>query len=140
MKFLLPAKFLAGAFLIAAFALPARADIQAPPMSQMGPTRKLGRGISNILYGVSEIPVTMCEVNEKEGNAAGWSYGIVKGVGRAIFRIGAGFYDVITFPAPCYKSSYRPPYEANTPWKLNQYSEFPPELGWESRFNYSTLR
>ena len=34
----------------------ASADIQAPPGSTYTATRKLGRGLSNILYGFMEIP------------------------------------------------------------------------------------
>ena len=35
------------------------ADIQAPPASDYGPTRKLGRGLGNIAYGITEIPFQM---------------------------------------------------------------------------------
>lgn len=119
-----------------AFGAIAYADIQAPPMSDMGPTRKLGRGFSNVAFGFSELPATMCEINDKEGNNAAFGYGLVKGLGRSFFRFGTGLYEMATFALPCYKSSYRAPYEAHTPWKLNQYSEFPPELGWESRYDY----
>ena len=116
----------------------AYADIQAPPMSKQGPTRKLGRGISNVLFFYTELPNTLKEVNYSEGNSAAWGYGFVKGVSRSFYRFGMGMYDIFTFPCPTYKKSFRPPYNANTPWKLNTYSEFPPEIGWESRMNYST--
>jgi len=116
----------------------AYADIQAPPMSQQGPTRKLGRGISNVLFFYTELPATLKEVNYKEGNSAAWGYGFVKGVSRSFYRFGAGMYEIFTFPCPTYKRSYRPPYPANMPWKIDNFSEFPPEIGWESRYNYST--
>ena len=122
--------------LAVAFGAVAYADIQAPPMSQQGPTRKLGRGFSNVLFGWTEIPLAMYDVNETEGNAACFGYGLVKGIGRSFMRFGTGWYDIVTFPAPCYKSSYRAPYEANTPWKLNRYTEFPPEVGSDTRFDY----
>ena len=48
-----------------------------------GPTRKLGRGISNLLFGWSELPHEISRVNEKEGNSAAAGYGVVRGVGRA---------------------------------------------------------
>ncbi|XHR28749.1 MAG: exosortase system-associated protein, TIGR04073 family [Chthoniobacteraceae bacterium] len=122
--------------LAVAFGAVAYADIQAPPMSDQGPTRKLGRGFSNVVYGWTEIPATMMQVNEKEGNNAAWGYGLVKGVGRSLFRFGTGWYEMLTFPVPAYKSSFRAPYEANTPWTLNRYSEFPPEIGCETRYQY----
>lgn len=129
-------KFLLSISLVAAFAAAAIADIQAPPMSDFGPTRKLGRGLSNILFGVTEIPYTMCLINDTEGNSAAFSYGIVKGVHRAAYRFGKGWYDVVTGPVPSYKDSYRPPYRSNLIWGHNGYSEFPPELGFESRYGY----
>ncbi|MDD5349628.1 MAG: exosortase system-associated protein, TIGR04073 family [Chthoniobacteraceae bacterium] len=129
-------KILVAAVSLAAFGTAAFADIQAPPMTDMGPTRKLGRGVANVLWGFTELPHTMCVINESEGNSAAFGYGIVKGMGRSLFRFGAGWYEIFTFAAPCYKSSYRPPYNAYTPWKLGTYDEFPPELGWESRYDY----
>ena len=65
-----------------ALTIPAKADIQAPHGSDFGPTRKLGRGISNIVYGATEIPFQFAFTNDLEGNAAAWSYGLVRGTGR----------------------------------------------------------
>jgi len=122
---------------LAVVGVTAYADIQAPPMMDMGPGRKLGRGISNVLYGITELPTTIIDINEREGNSAALSYGILKGLGRSIFRFGVGWYEIITFPAPTYKSSFRPCYiPVSEPWKLSTFGEFPPELGWESRFAY----
>jgi len=113
------------------------ADIQQPPASDQGPTRKLGRGLSNILYGISEIPDSIFAVNYDEGNAAAWSYGVVRGVGRTFARLGYGVYEVATFPAPTVRGSYRPPYRSIVPWINSGYEEFPPELGWETRYSYT---
>ena len=123
--------------LAVAFGAVAYADIQAPPMTDMGPTRKLGRGISNVLFGFTELPSTICKVNNKEGNSAAFSYGVTKGVGRSLFRFGIGWYEIVTFPAPCYKSSYRAPYRSNIPWINGGFEEFPPELGWSSVYDYT---
>ena len=65
------------------------------------------------------------------------AYGLVKGFGRFAFRMGIGFYEVVTFPFPTTRGSYRPPYKLNTPWIHGGYEEFPPELGWDSRFDYT---
>jgi putative exosortase-associated protein (TIGR04073 family) len=114
----------------------ALADIQDPPMNDYGPTRKLGRALANIGYGVTELCQNPCEIQNREGDSAGMSYGLVKGFGRFVFRFGMGVYEIVTFPFPTYKSSYRPPYKLNTPWIHGGYEEFPPELGWNSKFDY----
>src|SRR3954468_13981255 len=82
----------------------ALADIHDPPMNDQGPTRKLGRGLSNILFGAVEIIQTPAEINDREGNSAAASYGVVRGVGRFFFRFGMGVYEVATFPFPTTKS------------------------------------
>jgi len=112
------------------------ADIQSPPGSDYGPTRKLGRGIANIAFGSSELLVNWSQINDSDGNAAMWSYGIIRGTGRTLARLGYGIYEVALFPFPTYKGSYRPPYKSDIPWIHCGYSEFPPELGWETRYNY----
>ena len=112
------------------------ADIQDPPMNDQGPTRKLGRGLSNIIWGSTEIFNSLCEINDREGNSAAASYGVVKGVGRTLLRIHYGVYDVVTFPFPTTWSSYRPPYKSDVPWIHGGLSEFPPELGFQSRYRY----
>jgi putative exosortase-associated protein (TIGR04073 family) len=114
----------------------ALADIQSPPAAEYGPTRKLGRGLANIAFGSSELLVSWTEVNDQDGNAAMWSYGIVRGTGRTLARLGYGIYEVALFPFPTYKGSYRPPYRSDIPWIHCGYSEFPPELGWETRYDY----
>lgn len=115
----------------------ALADIHDPPMNDFGPTRKLGRGLGNMIFGVTEIIQTPAEINNREGNSAGASYGVVRGLGRFFFRFGVGFYEVVTFPFPITKGSYRPPYKLNPPWIHGGYEEFPPELGFDSRLDYS---
>lgn len=120
------------------------ADIQAPPASEYTATRKLGRAIGNILYAVEEIPVTMIRWNPAEGDYAGFSVGIVDGIARTFTRIGYGFYELVTFWAPTYKCTYRPPYQGSCGRSgLKEYnvwsgfSEFPEELGFQSKYNYS---
>ena len=128
----------AAASLLAAAALAATAlaDIQQPPGSDYGPTRKLGRGLSNVLFGPSELLDSMAAVNYEDGNAAAWSYGLVRGIGRSFARLGYGIYDMVTFPFPTVKGSYRPPYRSDIPWIKSGYQEFPPELGFETRYHY----
>lgn len=125
--------------LITGTAAVALADIQDPPANDYGPTRKLGRSLANLnpLTSLSEIPDTIATINEREGNAAAASYGVIKGFGRFFFRFGVGVYEFATFPFPTYKGSYRPPYRSNVPWIHGGYEEFPPELGFNSRFRYT---
>lgn len=132
-------KFLLTTTLLAAFAVSAVADIQVPPMAEQGPARKFGRGISNIVFGFSEIPSTFMRINDTEGNGAAFGYGVVLGVNRTLFRFGAGLYDVLSFATPTYKESYRPPYASNLIWGNLGYSEFPPEIGFDTRYGYSRV-
>jgi putative exosortase-associated protein (TIGR04073 family) len=124
------------AFVLAIGASAAFADIQSPPASDYGPTRKLGRGIANIAFGSSELIDSLVSINYSEGNSAAWSYGIVRGTGRTLARLGFGIYEVALFPFPTYKGSYRPPYKSDIPWIHCGYAEFPPELGFETRYDY----
>lgn len=111
------------------------ADIQAPPGNKYNSTRKLGRAISNILYGVSEIPESIARVSKREGSKSGWSHGLVLGTSKAYKRLGYGFYELFTFRCPTYKGTFKPPYEkCGTDARMEMdptygFSEFPPELG-----------
>lgn len=124
------------ALLLTGLAISALADIQDPPAKDYGPTRKLGRALSNIVLGWSEIPVTIGEVNSLQGNEAAASYGIIKGTSRAFARFGAGFYELLLWPLPVCGGTYDPSLRADIPWIQQGYSEFPPELGSESKYPY----
>jgi putative exosortase-associated protein (TIGR04073 family) len=122
--------------LLAGFTVAAHADIQDPPAHEQGPTRKLGRAISNIFCCVTEIPYTIEVTNELEGNSAAAGYGIVKGIGRSWYRYGAGWAELLTWAFPTYKGSYRPFYRSDVPWINGGFTEFPPELGFETKYHY----
>jgi putative exosortase-associated protein (TIGR04073 family) len=113
----------------------ARSDIHDPPGADYGPTRKLARGASNIVFGFTEIPHNINVGNEVYGNS-GRTYGLVKGIGRAFKRLGYGVYETVTFPFPTYKGSYRIPYRQNPPWINGGMTEFSPEISFETRYNY----
>jgi putative exosortase-associated protein (TIGR04073 family) len=117
----------------------ALADIQDPPGNDYGPTRKLGRGISNFLFASSEVPDTVCKISKTEGNVAAVSYGVVRGLGRSTARHATGLYEIFTFAAPTYHDSYRPVLRSNIPWIHGGYSEFAPELGNESKYPYCRI-
>jgi putative exosortase-associated protein (TIGR04073 family) len=122
--------------IVSLLSVSAYADIQDPPMNDYGPTRKLSRGIANILFATTELFINPAEINEREGNVAAWTYGPVKGVGRFFFRMGAGVWEVASFPFATNKGTYFPSYQSNIPWIHGGYDEFPPELGFESRYRY----
>ena len=119
-----------------AFATVATADIQDPPSNDYGPTRKLGRGLSNFFLAPAEIPVTIAKINNDEGNAAAAGYGVVRGLGRSATRHIAGFLEIVTWPFPAWRQSYYPLLPSDIPWIHAGYPEFPPELGNESKYPY----
>lgn len=121
----------------------AAADIQAPPGASYTAERKLGRAISNILYGFIEIPEQMVRKSDRYGRKAGYSFGVVDGTSRGLRRLGYGFYELFTFTCPTYRGTFKPPYErcgADNRVEMdptNGLSEFPPELGFETYFSHS---
>lgn len=60
---------------------------------------KFGRGLSNILLGWAEIPVTW-DKKMKEGKPLGYLIGVapVLGTARAFMRTGTGVFEMVTFP------------------------------------------
>ena len=136
-------KLLVIASVFAAFTGFVSADIQAPPGSTFNSTRKLGRAISNILYGVMEIPEQMILKNDEGGRKEAWSYGVVDGTSRALRRLGYGFYELFTFTCPTYRGTFKPPYERcgeDNRIEMNVHdglSEFPPELGFETYYKHT---
>ncbi|HUE41132.1 MAG TPA: exosortase system-associated protein, TIGR04073 family [Chthoniobacterales bacterium] len=117
-------------------AVNARADIQDPPGNDYGPTRKLGRGLSNFLFASSELPDSVCKVSKTEGSVAAAGYGVVRGLGRSTARHTTGLLEILTFPFPIWHDSYRPILPSDIPWIHGGYSEFAPELGNESKYPY----
>lgn len=115
------------------------ADIQAPPALDYGATRKLGRGLGNIAFGITELPCQMTLINDLEGNAAAYSYGLLRGAGRVLSRLGFGIYEVALFPFPTHNGTYYPPYRSDIPWINSGYTEFPPELGFDTRYDYCRI-
>src|SRR6266567_9284494 len=108
-------------------------DIQDPPANDYGPTRKLGRGLSNFFLAPAEIPVTVAKISKDEGNAAAAGYGVVRGVGRSAERHIAGLIEIFTFASPNH-GTYYPSLQSDIPWIHAGYPEFPPELGNESKY------
>ncbi len=70
-----------------------------PPTGFEKRLTKLGRGLSNVLLGWAEIPVTF-DRKLKEGKPLGYLLGVVPVLGttRAVLRTGTGVYEMFTFP------------------------------------------
>ena len=121
---------------VAGLASAALADIQDPPSNDYGPTRKLGRGISNFVIAPTEFFVTVNQVNQTEGNSAGAGYGVWRGLGRTAGRHVAGLIEILTFPFPISRGTYYPILRPDIPYIHAGYAEFPPEVGNESKYPY----
>lgn len=60
---------------------------------------KLGRGLSNILFGWAEVPVTF-DKKLKQGKPLAYLLGVVPVLGgvRAVIRTSTGVFEMVTFP------------------------------------------
>ncbi len=131
--------FLVSTFLVA-FAAVAIADIQAPP-GKLDSGDKLGRAVSNLLWGWTELPATVTrDADESLTKAAG--SGFVRGFRRAAARYGWGFYEISNWAIPTWKGSYRAPYTYNNTIMnpVKGFLEFPPEIGYQSSSAYSRVQ
>jgi putative exosortase-associated protein (TIGR04073 family) len=69
---------------------------------------KLGRGVSNIATGPGELVMQMPTAMEQSPDyITGFVMSLGRGIGYALLRVGAGIYDVATFPFPG-KTDYKP--------------------------------
>lgn len=72
-------------------------------------TRKLGRGVANLLFGFTEIPRSMIEVGRFHGQAAGATWGLAEGLFKTVARMAVGVVEIVTFPVPFPKAEYEQP-------------------------------
>ena len=80
-------------------------QLPAAPEDEKGavilkPLEKLGRGISNVAFGVFEVPIQMHKVTNRAGGIAGLTYGTLRGVAFFLARVGVGVTEIVTFPFP----------------------------------------
>ncbi|GMU92159.1 MAG: hypothetical protein AMXMBFR4_12170 [Candidatus Hydrogenedentota bacterium] len=80
-----------------------------PPTGFEKRLTKLGRGLSNVLLGWAEIPVTF-DRKLKEGKPLGYLVGVVPVLGttRAVVRTTTGFYEMFTFPVSDLEVNFDP--------------------------------
>ena len=84
---------------------PVSAQLYNPELDLPKPTglekslTKLGRGLSNVLFGWAEIPVTF-DKKLNEGKPLAYLIGVVPvlGTARAVLRTSTGVFEVVTFP------------------------------------------
>lgn len=86
------------------------------------PLQQLGRGISNVLTGVVEIPKNVHAVNQDKGGVAALTFGVLRGSWRFLIREAVGVYEIATFPMgwrPIIEPEY--PFEPShsTDWRMN---------------------
>lgn len=60
--------------------------------------RQLGRGLANVGFGFLEIPASILDVKDEDGEIAGLTYGPLRGVFRCCVREVVGVLEVATFP------------------------------------------
>jgi putative exosortase-associated protein (TIGR04073 family) len=63
-------------------------------------TRKLGRGVGNVLTGWIELPKNIYDTSVESNVFAGLTLGTVKGIGKTVMRTAVGAYETATFPFP----------------------------------------
>lgn len=125
---------LAATFAVGTLAI---ADIQSPPGHQFGWSRKLSRALANLAFGGTEYLSVWNKSNRTNGNIGASTDMVVDGSKRVIVRAGYGIYELVTFPLPTWKCTYRPPYYRKghiDTWY--GYDEFPPQVGITSQAGY----
>ncbi len=76
------------------------ATASAEPMDAGKALTKFTRGFINIVTGWVEIPKRVQETSQTSGAAAGFTWGILRGIGHGFVRTAGGFYEFFTFPFP----------------------------------------
>lgn len=80
-----------------------------PPTGLQKALTKLGRGLSNVVLGWAEIPVTF-DKKLKEGKPFAYLVGVVPvmGTARAVIRTSTGVFEMVTFPFSDRDVNYEP--------------------------------
>ena len=91
--------------------------VTAEPMEAGKAFTKLTRGGVNLITGWVEIPKRIQETSQASGTAAGFTWGLLRGLGHGFIRTAAGAYELVTFPFPAppdYQPVIRPEYVFST--------------------------
>lgn len=95
----MPKKFAVSVLLVGLFAFPPLLPA-AQTMDASNGFKKLTRGGINTVTGWVEIPKRIQETAETSGGFAGFTWGLLRGLGYGFVRTSAGLYEVFTFPFP----------------------------------------
>ena len=86
--------------LLCCFMLVVPSTLHAESMEAGKAVTKLTRGFVNTITGWVEIPKRINETTQTSGAAAGFTWGLVRGLGYGFVRTAAGLYELVTFPFP----------------------------------------
>lgn len=73
-------------------------DEKLDGLQERRPADQFGRGLSNLLFGVLEVPINIFRVTRNEGDLAGATKGVGLGLWRFFVRECVGVVETITFP------------------------------------------
>ncbi len=101
---------------------PMKDDESLDPNARREPARQLGRGLTNIVTAIYEIPRNLDRVTKDQGGHAGISVGLFQGIWRFGIRELTGWLEVATFPMgwqPIIEPEF--PFEPakSTSWRVN---------------------
>jgi putative exosortase-associated protein (TIGR04073 family) len=100
----------------------AKDDKVLSPTITRNPARQLGRGISNVVTGLWEIPTNMIETTNSDGHLAGITTGLFRGIYRGLARELTGVVEIITFPMgwePVIEPEFMFTGDNYPPWSVN---------------------
>ena len=78
---------------------------------------KLGRGALNIITSPVEVARQIQITSSEQSLLAGWTLGLIGGLGQGILRFGAGVLDLVTFPFNFPNSRKAPLIEPEFVWQ-----------------------
>ncbi len=82
--------------------------VAASPSAHADAGTKLGRGVSNTLWGWFEIINEIGNESDHHGFWIGFPSGLVRGTTFGLGRTLAGVYEIVSFPFPNGKNGYQP--------------------------------
>ncbi len=106
-------RVLTGGIFVALWMVTGGTPAAAEPMDAGKAFTKCTRGFINIVTGWVEIPKRVQETSQQSGAAAGFTWGLLRGLGHGFVRTASGFYEFFTFPFPAppgYESVIQPEY------------------------------
>lgn len=121
-------------FLLAAGTVEAQYDKELGPVDRAA--RKLGRGISNIVFSPIEIYNSIYDVQKRDGEVAAVTYGLFQGTTRTVARTGLGIFEIATFPVGGHRPLLEPEFPArkgvlSTFFEPEKNSEYPESDEWK---------